>query len=105
MSSCVVCGRGCVPMADYEVPVCPRCDAAQEDILAAAIAAPVQVVTVTVPAERRPVVRRPLVERVVVHADLTRPVESYYGPAAPEVIAELVDALFPLDRPTARRSA
>jgi hypothetical protein len=26
MTCCVVCGRRCVPLADYDVPVCIRCD-------------------------------------------------------------------------------
>lgn len=31
MTPCVVCFRLCTPMADYDVPVCHRCDAASED--------------------------------------------------------------------------
>ncbi len=105
MSACVVCGRACTPMADYEQPVCLRCDAEHGEILAAAAltaaAAPTHFVTVGAPPRRA----RP-VGRVVVHPDLTRPVESYYGPAAPEVIEQLVDVLFPRDRATTgRRSA
>ena len=38
MSLCALCGIGCIPMADYQVPVCYRCDAAFEDRLLAALA-------------------------------------------------------------------
>lgn len=30
---CVVCRRACIPMADYDAPVCVRCDADVEAIL------------------------------------------------------------------------
>lgn len=105
MTACVICGRRCVPMADYDAPVCARCDAAQDDILAAAALAAYLAPPTTVQVVRTPAPRcRCRNGSVVVHADLTRPVETYYGPAAPEVIAELVDALFP-QYSEARRSA
>lgn len=31
---CILCGRGCTPMADYDVTVCYRCDDRMEVILA-----------------------------------------------------------------------
>jgi hypothetical protein len=30
VSVCVVCGQLCVPMADYDQPVCIRCDSVRE---------------------------------------------------------------------------
>ena len=27
MTRCVICRRSCIPMADYDIPVCPYCDA------------------------------------------------------------------------------
>ena len=38
MSLCALCGIGCIPMADYHIPVCYRCDAAFEDRLLAELA-------------------------------------------------------------------
>lgn len=26
LPACVCCGRACIPLADYDVPVCVRCD-------------------------------------------------------------------------------
>ena len=34
MSVCVVCGQRCVPMADYDTPVCAACDDRHEQALA-----------------------------------------------------------------------
>jgi hypothetical protein len=33
MTMCVVCGQPCVPMADYEYPVCVDCDLWRHDAL------------------------------------------------------------------------
>lgn len=43
MTACVVCGRACTPMADYEQTVCFRCDDVVEEMLVrarATVAAP-----------------------------------------------------------------
>lgn len=45
-------------------------------------------------------------KQVVIDVDITRPVESYYGPAAPEVIEHLIGEMFgEHDRRKARRGA
>lgn len=40
MTRCIICLTGCIPMADYEHPVCIRCDARNDAAWVALLANP-----------------------------------------------------------------
>lgn len=79
LPECFICRRPCIPMADYELPTCIRCDRDAEAILTRAG---------LLGYEERP---------VAVPAAPYRPYGTYFGPADPDVIASLVAALFPAE--------
>ena len=74
MTHCHLCGHDCIPMADYDIPICARCDADTEDGL-------------TPPILRK---RRPRRGIAAWAAEL--PLSYRTGPAHPDDLADLMAA-------------
>lgn len=77
---CGICGRACIPLADFDAPTCFRCENDVDAILTRA-GLTHQVVAQVLPPTRLPVPKRPR--------------KSFYGPAAQPVLDELLAELFP----------
>jgi hypothetical protein len=83
--ACCVCGRPCVPLADYDTPTCIRCDHRHELVVlrllqtnATAMQAPSWMASVMAAAARH--------------------METGDGPGETLAVAELVDAVVPMRR-------
>ena len=94
LPGCCICGRSCIPLADYDAPTCIDCD---DVMLAITLRAAVRVpppVTVLLPVTT--VCHRCRVPDVdPADLDLSRPRDTYFGPADPDQLALLVDELCP----------
>ena len=88
LPSCALCGQRCIPLADYDAPICVACDNLHE-------AATTRLLITELANARSHGARRPRVTPAWVH---NAPLSDRAGPADPADLAALIEAISPSRR-------